>query len=351
MDLSNIEPEKVTIEFADESENDNFEQLPVRDAEILVETPLDDFTIFLESLPDDSNPSIIITRQPDRNYAGQFRIPCESQEHSGTLNWNNYTDASEIYNDVAKEFGGGRYSIQVKDGQRFEKNRTWTTTIADPVNLSEKEKTLLELKTKTDEQLRTVENSQLFANPVPVQNELPRNSLKDAIEQIKDLKEFQNLLMPPSPPPTEQPAAQPTTPPITKETIKMAIIEKALNNENLLEKAIEAVFDIAPEAVETQGGALVEIFKYAASHTSETKAILEIAVQSVGSLIMPFIPKPPAVLPTIRQNGLQRFKKPADTPTAESVPKNEPQPQQTAKNQPPAAALNIILDEFQFIEG
>ena len=103
---------------------DEFAELPVKDAEIISETPLkrvkevenevepDDFTKFLLTLPDDSNPAIIITRQPDRNYAGQFRLACESQEHSGTLNWNNYTDASEIYNDIAKKFGGGRYSIQ-----------------------------------------------------------------------------------------------------------------------------------------------------------------------------------------------------------------------------------------------
>ncbi|MGI8642395.1 MAG: hypothetical protein ACR2MG_20900 [Pyrinomonadaceae bacterium] len=327
------ENENSIIEFEAEPTTGNpSRELPIKDAEVIKETrrvektddAQDTFSKFLESLPEDSSPTIIITRQPDRNSGMQFRTPCEGQEQTGTLSWNNYTDASEIHADIAKRFGGGRYTIKIKDGQRLEKNRTWTTNISDPPFLSEKEKAALELKTKSEEQLRNNETSQVFANPQVAPTE-QKNPLLEAIEQLKYLKEFQNLVSPPETPTAAQPAAQPLQPAITKETIKMAIIEKALNNEALLEKAIEAVFDIPPETAETQSNTVVEVIKFAASHQSETKALLDMAFSSVGAIIANLIPKPP---PVINQNapvGLQRFKRPPGNAKPAPAPETPPQ--------------------------
>lgn len=352
------EVSKATISFEENPITEEFDELPIKDAEIVSETPLtkvktaekeeepDDFTKFLLTLPEDSNPAIIITRQPDRNYAGQFRIACESQEHTGTLNWNNYTDPSEIYNDIAKKFGGGRYSIQVKDGQRFEKHRTWTTTIGDPVQMSEKEKTLLELKTKNEEQPRNVESSPVFANAPQAEPE-KKNFLREAMEQIKDLKEFQNLLAPPT-----QPASDPTAQPIiTKETIKMALIEKALNNENLVEKAIEAVFDIAPEAEEKSSNTIIEVIRFAASHQTEAKAVLDMAFSGVGVLLSNLMPKPPPVnIPTnIIPSGLQRFKRQPDTPTYSPMPETAPQVESEPENNNAPVVHIPEIEPFPFI--
>ncbi len=349
------ESEKSEIQFESEPETeDSRAQLPIKEAEIIketrrvepAETEKDDFTKFLESLPMDSNPTIVIVRQPDRNFAGQFRTPCDSQQHGSSLNWNNYTDANDIYADIAKQFGGGRYTIQIKDGQRFEKNRTWTTNISDPPFLSEREKAANELKTKSEEQLRNNETSQVFANPQAAPTE-QKNPLLEAIEQLKYLKEFQNLVLPPETPTAAQPAAQPLQPAITKETIKMAIIEKALNNEALLEKAIEAVFDIPPETAETQSNTVVEVIKFAASHQSETKALLDMAFSSVGAIISNLIPKPP---PVINQNapvGLQRFKRPPDNAKPAPMPETPPQ----TEHAPPEAMRQIEPFPFIALEG
>lgn len=349
------EVEKTTISFGDDEEID---ELSIKDAEIISETKrepvknavkdseIDDFTLFLSTLPEDCNPTIIIKRQPDRNYAGQFRTSCETQENTGTLNWNNYTDASQIYDDIAKQFGGGRYTIQIKDGQRFEKNRTWTDSIGDPVGLSEKEKTSLNLKTKADEQPRNIESSQVFANPQPEPEK--KNFLREAMEEMKALKEFQDFISPPRPDVTTATGSEPQ--PITKETIKMALIEKALNNPDLVEKAIEAVFDIPPDSPDAQQGTLIEVIKFAASHQTETKALLDIALSSVGTLFSSLLPKPPPTIPPgIIQNGLQRFKRESHPPAEAQTPENvsaATQPPETAESFP---LMNQEISAFPFI--
>ena len=267
----------------DEAEefDESAEDLPIKDAEIIKETRRietsdyeeDTFAKFLESLPEDSNPVILITRQPDRNSGMQFRTPCEGREQTGTLNWNSYTDASEIHADIAKRYGGGRYTIKIKDGQRLEKKPHLDNQhFRSAVFVRQRKKPRSKQKrtrTNNPEITKFRRRSQISRRRPPSS----KNPLVEAIEQMKLLRDFENLVSP-SREPVESPTATPAQPAITKETIKMALIEKALNNPDLVEKAIEAVFDIPPETAEQQGNTVVEVIKFAASHPNRNERIV-----------------------------------------------------------------------------
>jgi len=362
---------KSTIVFDDAEENESAgEHLPIKEAEILDETkrpaetteaqpaePEDEFAQLIAKLPSDCNPTLLITRQPDRQFSGKWRTLCESQSYEGSLNWNNYKEPSEIYDDIGKQFGGGRFTIQIKDGQRMEKGKTVTVNIADPTGLSVKEETALKLRQSTEKEPAPVFQSQ--PEPIAAAPVAPVDPLDNFLNTFTKFKQI-NEMMTPAPTAAAAPEPAPTIQaPVTRQTIQMAVVEAVLkgNNQALIEKTLVAALDISPDTPEASNGVIGDTISFIVQHPSESKTALDIVVSTFAGVAAKFFPgltqpAPPAQLIQPRiippgRNPLEQFKAAPDAPAEAPPPKNQPQAKQAQPAAPPAAS---VAPDFPFIE-
>lgn len=293
-------------------------------------------TELLKNLPQEAETKFIVTRLADKNLSGQFRIPCNHNEECDAIYWNGDSEPSELYAQVRKIHGGGLYRFRTHANGAFVKNGTWTQIISDG-ELSEKEKVLESLKIKEVEPIKAEVVQPNFA-PQPQQSN--DDSFEKFLNQFERLEQFKRAIAPPSPPPAEAPA-----PTVNRETIKMALIEKAMNEPELVSMAIRSVFDIPPEMAEAEEkSTVIEIFKYIAAHPGESKTVLDTILGSAAGVIAPLasfmIPKPPA-----QEINLNTFNQPRTEQPPVSIPLTQPQPPQTAEFEP-----FVIEDTLPFIE-
>ena len=311
---------------------------------------LDEFSQFLDNLPNDAEASFIVSRLPDRNLKGEFRQPCNVQKRIDVFYWNGETTPDEFYNQITEKHGGGKYNFQIREGKGF--GKAWTQVLADPPFLTEVEKALKE-ETKNEEQKRNSDSSQHFVSNPQAQNS--KSPIKDFLEQAREFKELNEIFSPAAQTPLPAPADEGNR--ITKESIKMALIEKSLDQPELLAMALRSVFDVPPEdkgEIEDKG-LIIETIKYVAAHPNDAKTVLDTVLSSLSSILSPLasaiMPKQP--VSTITPNlpmSLNSIRANPNNAQAASAPKNEPQPAQTAKNeasQPPAAPEIVIVPSLK----
>lgn len=327
---------EILAEFeSDLIHNESFEEIEreknVIPAEILSESRVliepkeeqlnERLTELLKNLPQEAETKFIVTRLADKNLAGQFRIPCNHNEECDAIYWNGDNEPSELYAQVRKLHGGGLYRFRTHANGGFVKNGTWTQIIADG-EISEKEKVLESLKTKTEAVKAEVVQPQF----VPQQQNVD-DSFERFLMQFERLEKFKQVIAPPTPPPMEQ-----TAPTVNKETIKMALIEKAMNEPELVSMAIRSVFDIPADvaAEAEEKNTVIEIIKYVAAHPNEAKTVLDVGLGSLGNIFSPFAsllaPKAPPQPVT-----LDSFRQPRNDSQPVSPPKTPPQPTQPPK--------------------
>lgn len=331
--LSNFETDLDSDEVFKEMKQDE-NSLP---AEILSESRIfvepkeeqlnERLTELLKNLPQEAETKFIVSRLADKNLSGQFRIPCNHNEDCDAIYWNGDSEPSELYAQVRKLHGGGLYRFRTHANGGFVKNGTWTQIIADGAELSEKEKVLETLKVKEVETAKA-EVVQSQFEPKQQNNE---DSFNTFLMQFERLEQFKKAIAPPAPPPMEQQ----TAPAVTKESIKMALIEKAMNEPELVSMAIKSVFDIAPDvaAESEEKSTVIEIIKYVAAHPNESKTVLDTVLGSFGGLFSPLaslvMPKPPT--PTV---DLNTFRQPRNEQPTVSPPEKPTTPKETPKVEP-----------------
>ncbi len=337
-----------TIELLNDGNSEEFpdieNDLEVKEAEIISETRIkpedlnevytDEFSQFLDNLPADADASFLISRLPDRNLKGEFRTPCNVLKHVETIYWNGETKPEEIYAQITAKHGGGKYMFQIRQGKGF--GKSWTQVLADPPHLTEIEKALRTDKeeTKSEEQARNNAASQVFANlQRPTEPTDAFAGMRQFMTVFQEIEAFKQAIKPPEPTVSEPAPAQPE---ITADTIKLKVIEKAIENPELLQMAVMSVFKIPAEVKDSvegeQGNFLVETFKFAFSHPNETKAVIETVVSGFGSFFAPIISRfsaPPAQPPPTANFGLDSFRMPRNEPPAAPMAETQPQPQQS----------------------
>lgn len=343
------ETQKISkIEFFNDDENEDFHgeytDKNAIEAEILAEVKTkpneteefysDEFALFLSSLPNDTEASFIVSRLPDRNLKGEFRLPCNVHRRIDVFYWNGESSPDDFYNQITEKHGGGKYNFQIREGKGF--GRAWTQVLSDPPFLTEIEKALKSEKeeTKQSEQPRNSESSQNFVSNAPPPM-TAKTAIKDFLEQAKEFKELSQLFAPPQVQP--ETAAQPTVAQATKESIKMLLIEKSLGNERLLEKALESVFNIAPAErdEEPQGfwGTIAQAF--AANPVLQDKLgdVISGTVEGASGLISGLImPRQPPAIPNLPIN-LNSIRAPKNDAQGAPQPETQPQTQETAQNE------------------
>lgn len=352
MAVRKINQVKISEEF-----EENLEDETIQEAVIISETKTnfaqkeevepDEFSQFLSQLPTDSEIKFIVTRLADRNLSGQFRLPCLSDQHTDNLYWTGETDPSDIYSQITKKHGGGRYRIQIRGREGFAKNATWTITLSDPVELSDRENLIKNEKAKADEQERKNDTSQMFANPIPQTS--PKSALKEFLEQAQEFKQLQELLAPqPAPQPQiiQQPAAPVTAAPVTKESIKLTLIQEAVKEPELLKMALRSVFEIQePITPEDKPSWFENLALSFASNPEIQEKALVIIGQVAAPLIGLLTPKVPPVIaeaspqPPMPQFDLSQFKQPRNEEPAAPIQETQSDATEQAK-----------ADDLPFIE-
>jgi hypothetical protein len=113
----------------------------------------------------------------------------------------------------------------------------------------------------------------------------------------------------------------------------MALIEKAMNEPELVSMAIRSVFDIPPEmaAEAEEKSTVIEIIKYIAAHPGESKTVLDTILGSaagvfapLASLVMPKTPPPQTM-------DINAFRQPRNEQPPVSPPEMPATPPQTPK--------------------
>ncbi len=347
-----------TIEFVDTDKNEDFHDddtdKDAIDGEILSEIKvkpgeaeefyLDEFAQFLNNLPTDTEASFIVSRLPDRNLKGEFRLPCNTLKRIDVFYWNGETSPDEFYNQITEKHGGGKYNFQIREGKGF--GKAWTQILADPPFLTEIEKAFKTEKeeTKPSEQPRNVESSQVFANQPKPENKT--DGMREMMNFFKEMKEFEKAIAPLQP---EQ-IPQSNRDKITQESIQMRIVESSLGDPEILKMAVRSVFNIAPEEADEKPAGFWESVTQAfvSNPTLQNKlgdmisSVFSASSSLVGNLLTP---TQPPIIPNA-PFGLDSIRRPRNDAQPEPQPKNEPQTQETAQNAAtqtaPAMQLQII---------
>lgn len=293
---------------------------------------LSGISALLANLDTETDVSIIVTRLNDRQYKNQFRLPCGVDSQLEVLSWDGEAYPDSHYEYIQKKYGGGHYRFQLRYDGGFK--QAWKVVLSDPFELSEKERLI-----KADE----VKNEPVKVQIAQPQFSPPTNndeSFDKMLNHFERLEQFKRAIAPPSPPPSDAP---PQT--INKESIKLTLVEKCMDEPELLKMAIRSVFDIPPDDVpnEEEKNTIIELIKYVAANPGESKTVLDTILGSVGSVFAPLaslvLPKPPQPI------DLNAFRQPRNESPPVPPPQNEPQPTQTAQFEP-----FVIEDTLPFIE-
>lgn len=296
----------------------------------------DEFAAFLETLPPNTEITIIVNRKPDHNL--HFRIPNKTYGHTDTLYWNNET-TEEIYADIQKRFGGGRYQFQIRHGKGFS-GKTWEKTIFDPHEPSDAEKVILaeKEKAKAQEHERKSENSQSFANQ-PRSNEPDIDNFFDTLEKWeKRIEKFR---------PKENPPMQVSSERSVEDIILLEAVREVKDDE-VKKQLVQKVFGLIEEKKQ-QKETWIDLVKYGLQNFDQVKNV----IGGVASIVLPYVlpassAQPPMTagnlpnfpnMPGQAQPNLEQFRQKAPV---EAAPVSEPQAEQVAEPQAPPAKIELI---------
>lgn len=296
---------------------------------------VDEFASFLSELTDESNITFVVWRKSDKNLAGKFRIPCEISFYCDSIYWNKEQSPEEVYDQVAKKHGGGRYSFQVRSGKGFQK--TWTVVIGDPAQPSERERTMRGEREQSEPE-RTKENSQTFAQPQPTTP--PPDPLDTIIGQAQKMNALREALFPPSQQ-TETTVAEPARRSVRDEML-LTLTGQAKDDPNLRSLIINAIFDTPKDDAEKEDKSFsfTDLAKYAFENPEKVSQLFG----GILSTLLPAMPQTPAASP------MPNFQTPATGLQAFKVPRNEPTPATEEKTQPEAPQTASIVPKFISLE-
>jgi hypothetical protein len=313
----------------------------------------DEFSDFLDSLPNDQITTIVVRRLEDRNYSGQFRLPCDVSGHVDTVYWKHPKTAEEIYSEIQHRHGGGIYQFQVRQGSGFAKGKTWSQIIRDPAKPSQAE---LARKAEKDETAAAKANeveqqrSQSLPafsqnNPAPAEPPDEEELIDKFMERMERWQNFFTKMQPPPPPEVQQYSV--------KDQIILEAMRKAPNGDELNAQVVKKAMALVTEEKKNW----VDLAMYAAEHSDKIMKTVGTVIGTLGpvlfggtrqpvpprpSMNMPMpsgtltpIQTPPAAAPT---GGLQMppVQRQEDVPAA---PSPETQPAATER---PAIALKTV---------
>jgi hypothetical protein len=274
----------------------------------------DEFSAFLSSLPTDEVVTIVVWRLSDRNYTGQFRLPCEDSGHQDTIYWKAPKTSEEIYADIQKKHGGGLYQFKIRQGRGFAKGKVWNQLIRDPAEPSVAEKALMDaLKPKTDEQVRNNQSSQVFANE---KSPKPQSKMRELLNELKEFEELKNFFAPEAAP---APVVQ-NSPVPADDQIKLSVFKLAEGNPELSKQAFEFAFG------KEESYWLKDLGMYAFQNPDQTEALLNVGKRFIGDLVGYLLPARPqstttAIMPSHPANNFNPAQQPgATSPSAFAQP-------------------------------
>lgn len=305
----------------------------------------------LANIQTEQEVSIIVKRLKDGQYKGEFRVPSEIDKKVDVVLWDGKPYPDALYSYIRKTYGGGRYSFQLQYGGGFQQG--WTDVLNDSADLSTLEVSTLKANAKTDEQPRTIEASQPFANQPPVPNADPLDALKVVAGQIKDFKAIIDSFAPPAPPPAAAPPP-PEPQPTIAERIQLILLEQSKGTDTFRELAL-GIAGIKPSKPVENGsskpqGFFATIGNNIASSELVPQALSGImtALTPIAGLVVQKMTAPAAapgmpqgiVLPPLPPNMQQP---PPIIQPPPIVEKDEPQPAPEPANET-AAAPPVVFD-------
>lgn len=99
--------------------------------EEICDTPIQKAITFLNNLPDGSQATISVERQPDGLNQKQFFVSCDVPVKLPNYVWYAATtDESDLYNRIVKDYGGGNYRFEIRYNKGFT-GLLWKDTLAD----------------------------------------------------------------------------------------------------------------------------------------------------------------------------------------------------------------------------
>jgi hypothetical protein len=324
-------------EFSDKEEEkpDVEAEKDVIFGEVVEDRATEPYLQFLEAIPRDEDVTIVVSRYADKNLGGQFRVPCNIFGVKLSLYWSGENNPEELYQQVQREIGGGRYLFQIRNKGKGWNGKSWTAIVHDAPDPSKLELTLQRQKTNNDEHRRNRNTSQSFVNQQPI--EPPRNSMDDLLENIEKIELLRELLAPKQ---ETAPAANPSTAESSfEDRIIMKVLERTTDNPKLEEKVVNAVFGIVEKKENKQEG-FIDLAKHALSNPEQVKGLFDMVVGSLGGAIGAVMANKKPGGSQKQPSGLDAFRaapKVEFAPSPPSMAETHPEPPQT-----PIAAIPII---------
>ena len=286
--------------------------------------PQDEFSQFISGLPQNSDATIIISRKPDYNL--KFRVPCVAFGHTTTIYWSGQ-QPEEIYADVQRNYGGGRYTFQIRMGRSF--GKTWEITLNDPAEPSKLERSIKE-EAKAVEQERTADvpstSQTVYTAPPPAAAPTadPLDALFDQLDKVNKLKEALGV---------DDHHTQPAAAAMTAEDqLKLRIFDRMADRPELAEKLTNYAFGIF-ETKKEKSETWVDLAKEVLKNPGEAKQIFGALVSVVQPLLFSRSASPAAApitrpqMPSgsgIAKIGEQIHTPPPAAPPAPAEPMPEP---------------------------
>lgn len=259
----------------------------------ICDTPIQKAITFLNNLPEGSQATIFVERQPDGLNQKQFIVPCDVPVKLPNYVWYAATqDESDLYSRIVSDYGGGNYRFEIRYNKGFT-GLFWKDTLADsPEWLSAKKQEFLDaekeaeqselerlrleverLKTQTVNNSNSAETSALMVKLAEIegQNKLAQAEMNHKFELERVKQENERKLRDSQ---------------LTDSPIALLQIASKSNNAELVQVAKDLIFDqkktFWDHAFETL------------DNPDRAKAIVEVGGGLLGSALSWLIPSKPA---------------------------------------------------------
>lgn len=246
-DLEDGDDTAIDVDFTEELRSpahfDDDDEDPPLAAEYVPPPSTDPLEQFFANLPNEGEAVTIVVHRKQDPKNSNFRIPCTSPRiHVCNMLWTSDDGGpDEFHEAIARQEGGGYYDFQPRGRARFGGGRPWVKLIADPAQLSERERT--GLAAKGGEQQRNAEERP----PSQTTPAAPVDAFTEMKKRLTEAKEIQQLLAPATP------AVAPGMTMSADEQIKLKIYETALHGRpELTDKMLDYAFNLFPSEKEKE---------------------------------------------------------------------------------------------------
>lgn len=269
---------------------------------------------FLDSLPENAQATIIITRLPDAlNQRGQWATPCTSAMKCDSFSWyGNTSTESDLHAAVSNTYGGGNYRFEVRAGRGFT-GLSWKDTLADGREFlarreAEQRAAQAEEKARREAEQRAVAlSAPVTTTPQPASF---TQQLKEQTAQVAAMRDFMQLLQP-------APQTQAATPaPLADNPFGLLQAAASSGNEKMFEIAAGLVKDNEPKR-----NWLETVIDFASEHPEQAQGLITMGASALGSVMASFVS---ALQPPATATAPARPRRRAVPPVHPSTPQPEP---------------------------